>query len=202
MQTSIPLLVAVIPLATFGCRKKEVAPPPEPATPQGSPELVCPPESVPVGYPPPTATAVWCAKPGPDGDPVRHGPAITWFTDGTRASEGSYADGIKDGPWVTFHENGAPESQGAYVAGKREGTWSTYHPSGANASVGDYLADQPEGRWVFWDIDAQWRSEGVYVKGARDGVWTEYGPDSSGQGERPVNERVYRSGRLVTVREL
>ena len=179
----------------MGCPPKEVPLPPPPP-PEGHPELVCPAGTRPAGYPPPMGFEVWCVRPTVTGGTVKEGPSIAWHPNQARRAEGSYVDGKPNGPWTTYFATGGPESQGSYKLGVKDGPWTTFHPNGAQASVGSYVDGVEHGLWRYWDEASSWRTEGNYVFGQKDGVWLEY----SGT-EHPVRERIYREGRLVTVRE-
>ena len=165
--------------------------------PVGHPDLKCPAGTQPAGYAPPHGWEVWCEKLLPNGQKLREGPSIGWHPNEQKRSEGSYADGKQHGPWLYWYPTGTPESQGGFALGVKEGVWTTYAAGGETTSEGQFVGGQEHGPWVFWNTDAATRTEGSFVLGARDGVWLDYGPD-----DRPVRERTYRDGRMVTMREL
>lgn len=185
------LLLAVM----IACKPKALPePPPEPKPIH--PDLICPVDTVGTGTPPPGGTEVWCQKTLVTGRTVRHGPTITWHPNETRASMGDYAEGVIHGPWVTWYPTGVQESQGSFVRGIKNGLWTEFHLNGARKSEGEYVEGKENGPWIFWAEDLT-RTEGQFVLGQRDGVWTDYSPEGV-----PVRERVYRTGRLVSQREL
>jgi len=180
----------------MGCPPK--APPQSTANPGPAySEITCPLGTVVAGYAPPTGSEVWCQRPNLDGTFTRHGPAITWHGNGEKASEGSYREGKSDGPWLYWYPTATPERQGSYALGKPEGVWTSYHPNGERASEGQMVDGKEHGRWTYWNAETLTRIEGEYILGDRDGVWMDFGPD-----DRPVRERIYRTGRLVSQREL
>ena len=75
--------------------------------------------------------------------------------------------------------------------------WTSYHPSGDRASEGQMVDGKENGRWTYWNNETLSRTEGEYILGDRDGIWMDFGPD-----DRPLRERTYRAGRLVSQREL
>ena len=177
--------------------------PPKPVTvtgpgwPVGHPDLQCPAGTAPNGYAPPHGWEVWCEKPLPNGTSLREGPSLTWHANEQRKAEGSYADGRQNGPWLYWFPTGTPESQGSFAMGAKEGVWTTFQANGERSSEGQFVSGAEHGPWTFWNADVLTRTEGSYVLGNRDGVWLDYGPD-----DKPVRERIYREGRMITMREL
>lgn len=168
-----------------------------PELPVGHPDLKCPAGTAAAGYAPPNGWEVWCEKFLADGTEVREGPSISWHPNEQRKAEGSWADGKQHGPWLYWFPTGTPESQGSFAMGNKEGVWTTFQSNGERASEGQFVSGAEHGPWVYWNTDALTRTEGSYVLGNRDGIWRDYGPD-----DKPVRERVYRDGRMITMREL
>jgi len=59
----------------------------------------------------------------PNGDWVRHGPAIRWSRAGQKLEEGGYVDGEREGPWTFWNDDGRidPARTGYYHEGARVG---------------------------------------------------------------------------------
>lgn len=181
-------------LALAGCPPKTPQTEPMAAGPI-HPDLQCPPGTMPAGAAPPVGLEVWCQKPSTNGTTwLRHGPVISWHSNEQRRLEGAYLEGKETGAWLYWYPTGTPQQQGSYTMGVRDGVWTSYHPDGERASEGQYVDGSEHGPWVYWNADLLTRTEGEYVLGERDGTWVDYGPD-----EQPVRERLYRSGRLVSV---
>jgi antitoxin component YwqK of YwqJK toxin-antitoxin module len=75
-------------------------------------------------------TAAACMKP----DGTRHGRAMTWYENGSPASEGEYRDGLKEGEWLFWHPNGQLSGRGSFHLDKPEGLWTTWHDNGRKAT--------------------------------------------------------------------
>jgi len=168
-----------------------------PSLPVGHPDLKCPPGTRPAGHAPPHGYEVWCEQPLPDGSAQREGPSIAWHGNEQRKAEGSYVAGKQNGPWLYWFPTGTPETQGSFAMGVKEGVWTTFQPNGERAAEGQFVDGKEHGPWTYWNPDALTRTEGSFVLGLREGVWIDYGPDG-----KAVRERVYRAGRMITVREL
>jgi hypothetical protein len=183
-------------LAMLACGPKappESAGPPQPAIT----EITCPPGTVATGAAPPLGVEVWCDRPMPDGTFVRTGPAIQWHGNGQKKSTGAYLADKREGPWLFWYATGTPEKQGSYANGREDGVWTSYHASGERSSEGQMVDGKENGRWMYWDDETLTRTEGEYILGDREGTWIDYGPD-----DRPLRERIYRGGRLVSQGEL
>lgn len=176
-------------------------PKPPPTSNSGAPvtftEFTCPPGTLLAGAAPPAGLEVWCTRPMPDGTTVRNGPAIEWHGNGAKLSQGAYLHDKRDGPWLFWYPTGTPEKQGSYSNGRENGVWTSYFATGDRASEGQMIDGKENGRWTYWNNDTLTRTEGDFILGAREGVWLDFGPD-----DRPVRERTYRSGRLVSQRDL
>ncbi len=191
-----PIAAMAVAALLAGCPPKP--PPTGPAAPpQVNADIACPPGTLLTGHAPPVGSEVWCQRPNTDGTFTRVGPTLTWHGNGRKASEGAYREGKKDGPWLFWYPTGTPERQGSYANGQPEGVWTSYHPNGERASEGQMVDGHEHARWTYWNAETLTRVEGEYVLGERDGTWMDFGPD-----DRPIRERIYRSGRLVSQREL
>ena len=183
-------------VGALGCAPKP--PPTSPVAAQPAfTEFTCPPGTLLVGAAPPAGTSVWCERPMPDGTKVKQGPAAEWHGNGQKMSQGAYLADKREGPWLFWYPTGSPEKQGSYSNGKQDGVWTTYFPNGDRSSEGQMVDGKENGRWTYWNNETLTRTEGEYILGDRNGVWLDFGPD-----DRPVRERSYRTGRLVSQRDL
>ncbi len=92
------------------------------AAEEAAPKLQCPGTTVLVRR----VREQWCEK----GASVRHGPFVSWHTDGTKAMEGEYRDGQLTGHWVAWHRNGQKSREGDYRDGKEQGQWTFWREDG------------------------------------------------------------------------
>lgn len=186
----------VLVLLLGGCAKRSDAVV-DAGPPKGHPDLQCPAGTAPEGYGPPVGKSAWCVLALPDGRRVKEGPSMEWHDTGTRAVTGSWSNDRMSGEWVRYYPTGTPESRGAYLNGKKDGVWTTFAATGEKTAEGPFVDGVEHGNWTFWSTDTLTRTEGAYVLGNRDGRWLDYSPEG-----KPVRERIYRDGRLVTQREL
>jgi antitoxin component YwqK of YwqJK toxin-antitoxin module len=89
----------------------------------------------------------------PDG--ARHGPAVTWYENSSKAAAGEYREGLKEGAWIFWHENGQISGRGGFHDGKPSGPWMTWHDNGQKESEGSYLEGLHHGRFTHWDRDGR-----------------------------------------------
>ena len=185
----------VLFLGLIACAPKNV----EFKAPSGPahPDLICPEGSWPAGAVPPAGFKAWCHRSTPTGQWLRQGTGLTWHSNGQQASHGEYVDDRPQGPWTTWHKNGQVASQGNYIEGQEHGHWARFHDTGERQGEGEMKDGKEHGAWVYWSADGDRRTEGNWQSGDKDGVWVEY--DSE---DRPLSERIYRSGRMTSQREL
>ena len=100
------------------------------ATPPAAASPICPPGTEAMGAPPPKGRETFCARKGPDGALVKHGPYKSFSAGGRAELQGEYAEGQMTGHWVLFHPTGAKESEGSMTLGKKVGVWSFFDPTG------------------------------------------------------------------------
>lgn len=118
-----------------------------------------------------------------DGDYVdgkKHGLWISYFADGTKASEGHYCNGQKDGLWRLYHPNGQTKSEATFANGKYVGLYISYHENGNRRWQGRYN-----------------EITGTSADGTKDGVWLDYEKD----GETVKRRMTYRRGSKVKADE-
>lgn len=72
----------------------------------------------------------------PDGTP--HGPSMTWYGDGSKASEGAYRDGVKEQEWTFWHDNGQISGRGRFRDGKPDGPWQIFDRDGTLVKTTEY----------------------------------------------------------------
>ncbi|GHB31576.1 toxin-antitoxin system YwqK family antitoxin [Mongoliitalea lutea] len=71
-----------------------------------------------------------------------NGSRITYYTSGTKESEGMYVNGKADGTWVYFHENGRKASEGQMKDGKKEGPWRYFNIAGRLEQIINFKDDE------------------------------------------------------------
>lgn len=192
----LTVLLPMLSLTLVGCPKKQVEQVVEQVNP-GYADLNCPEGTKPTGYGPPSGLEVWCVKVTPNGMVSKHGPTILWHNNEQRKATGEFAEDLKNGGWMFWYATGKPEKQGGYVRGKEDGIWTTFHPSGERKSEGLMVDGEESGEWTYWSEDGKTRTVGKWVLGERDGTWLDYDLE-----DNPTRERKYRTGRLISQREL
>ncbi len=68
--------------------------------------LACPVGTRPAGGKDGEAEAAFCTKAGRLGEPVMHGPFVSYSKSGAKRVEGEYLDGKRTGRWVAYDEAG------------------------------------------------------------------------------------------------
>ena len=188
------LLCSLLLVTVVACKKKPIV---EEVVEEISiyPELGCLEGTKAVGTPPPMGTEVWCAT-TQEGNSYRNGAAIEWYNNEQRKSAGSYENGMKSGQWEFWYPHGVPQEQGTFVRGVKDGYWTEFNPSGGRSSEGQMVAGKEHGKWIYWQDDGS-RTEGEWVLGQKTGKWIDFGTD-----DKPMRERIYRNGRMLSQREL
>ena len=184
-------------LALAGCKKKPVEDPAAEAVAPPAPLLACPGEAMEYGSAPPDGQELWCAITTPTGQVTRHGPARTWYRDGLRKSSGFYDNGRKTGHWWYWHDDGTMVREGDYQDGVEHGHWIIYRADGSIEAEGSMQDGRRHGIWIGYNATTGVANQGLWVDGEQDGIWIEV--DENGE---PARERLYRRGRLVSIREL
>jgi len=78
------------------------------------------------------------------------------------------ADGktwIRQGRFVSYHSNGTMESEGTYEDGAEEGLWRDFYANGMLAAEGTYKRGKEDGIWRFWSEDGKLQEATVYRDG-------------------------------------
>ncbi|MBK8247097.1 MAG: hypothetical protein IPK85_06840 [Gemmatimonadetes bacterium] len=106
----------------------------------------------------------------------RSGVWESWYDDGTRESEQTWAEGRLSGPSLEYWPNGKVSARGTYMRGAKSGKWETYAATGKPIEVCHYDNDQRSGDcWFAAPEDARmpWKfSSGAMRNDQRDGLWT------------------------------
>ncbi len=105
-----------------------------------------------MGAAPPEGQEVWCEKPGPRGHPVKDGPFLLYWPNGTMMLQGYYRDGKQDGVWLRFYANGQRAALDEYHDGVQQGRHLGWYPNGQQSEQGQYSGGMKEGRWRKWDL--------------------------------------------------
>ncbi len=85
----------------------------------------------------------------PDG--TNHGPSMSWYKNGSKASAGDYHNGVKEGLWYFWHENGQISGHGAFHDGKAEDRWVSFYDNGQKESEGSYINGNQHGDFFHWE---------------------------------------------------
>jgi len=74
--------------------------------------------------------------------------------DGTLVGKGTFARGA--GRWTSFYPDGKKRAEGSYAGDRPHGRWTLYHPSGNLAAVGELRRGVRHGAWQFFhDTEAR-----------------------------------------------
>lgn len=134
----------------------------------------CPAGSTLAGDAPPKGDLVWCEKDG-----LQHGTATSFYPDGSRKSDATYANGELEGPWKQYFHGGKPRTAGTFTKGRETGTWKVWFASGGLSTERIYLAAEAGAK----DETVRVREfrpggkklrEGTLVDGQKHGRWVEY----------------------------
>ncbi len=189
-----PLVLGIVLL--LGCPKQTTTAPV--ASGPVHPDLICPENTQPAGQVPPSGYEAWCHEVTPAGRWIRRGPALTFHGNNEKSSQGGFLADRKSGPWIFWYPTGQIERQGSFAGGVEDGFWVHFHANGEQASEGKMVDGKEHEVWTYWSEDGSTRTEGNWALGKRDGTWVNYDLAT----DRPISERDYRAGRLVSSREL
>jgi antitoxin component YwqK of YwqJK toxin-antitoxin module len=139
----------------------------------------CPPGAERRGEAPPDGHEQWCEVRDLHGKPRRHGPARTWYDDGTPWVEEGWRDGEREGPFLERYRNGRLAREGAYRAGRRHGRFTTWHENGNRAEEIGFRDGVPDGPFASFFESGRPRTEGRHCGGAQCGRWRTF--DESGR---------------------
>jgi hypothetical protein len=189
------VLVALVLVA--GCKRREMEGFDDHTADEVQTLLGCPPGTDEIGGLPPSGLDLWCARTDETGVRLRHGPARAWWPDGRPKEAGAYADDQRTGHWWFWDADGRLLKEGDFRDGRETGWWMVYRPDGTVSEEGPMMDGGREGVWTVYDAKTGIPIEGPWVAGEKDGLWVEYDADG-----KPLREREYRRGRLVSQREL
>ncbi len=131
-----------------------------------------------------------------DHDGRREGMWSTWYSNGAKESEATFAEGEREGRWLSFGKDGSPFEVGQLRAGLRDGEWTSKRKhrdlDQETTWRGHYIAGKKEGEWVEQWHDGTLKARGSFEAGLQSGRWTEWRPT----GVR-LCEGVYQAGWAV-----
>jgi len=84
---------------------------------------------------------------------------------------------IRHGLAVTFYTNGQRESEGNYDYGRRTGTFAWWYPNGQQKTVGDYVNDLEHDAWTWWHENGMKQASGKFVEGQKVSEWSLWSPE-------------------------
>ncbi|HTP51308.1 MAG TPA: toxin-antitoxin system YwqK family antitoxin [Anaeromyxobacteraceae bacterium] len=141
--------------------------------------LECPPGTTHAGAPPPFGNGEWCERPGPDGNPRRHGPARDYYEPDLVHVESTWKDGQLDGPWVEYHRDGRKAAEGQYRDGEKDGAWTYYYEGGKVEEEVSFDLGRRHGRFVQWWRNGKKRTEGTFCLGLQCRTWTTWNEEGA-----------------------
>jgi hypothetical protein len=157
------------------------------------PVLDCPPGTTLRGGAPPEQYEAWCSgRPDAAGEARRHGPARTWYDDGSPWVDSSWAEGKRDGPWLERHRNGRKAVEGTYRADAKVGRWTIWFESGQPEEACEWADGVQHGAYASWYRGGARRTEGRYCLGAQCGTWTTWDESGRQLGSMQFGERQAR----------
>ena len=89
------------------------------------------------------------------GKDEKHGPWVSWHSNGQKQLEGSYDHNLQVGQFTWWHPNGQKALEGRFENGKQDGHWTWWYPSGQKSIHGEYAHGNPTGRWTWWKEDGR-----------------------------------------------
>ncbi len=96
------------------------------------------------------------------GEPLRHGTAKSWYSNGQLQSEGQYEHHKRVGHFRFWHPNGQISSEGNFADDNYTGLWVWWHENGQKAIVGRYEHGKNIGEWRWWDELGKLANRQVY----------------------------------------
>ena len=187
MRRTLPLLL----ILSTGCPKHSTE------TGPAHPDLVCGEEATPTGAVPPDGLEAWCRKITAAGEWSREGTYILWHENHQKAAQGQFQSDKRHGPWTFWFPTSQVEMQGTYKGGVEDGFWTYFHPGDQRKAEGMMVDGEEHGPWVYWTETGDQRTEGAWQLGNKEGVWTVFDRE-----DKPIAEQVFRSGRMISKREL
>lgn len=102
------------------------------------------------------------------------GPAICYYQNGQRASEGSFKEGKTEGKSISYYENGEKKREEIYKNGKIEGPVLEYYSNGQKKAESFLKDDKKEGTFISYYDDGQKKFETKYANGKEEGEAISY----------------------------
>lgn len=84
---------------------------------------------------------------------------------------------LRHGLAVTFYSNGQRESEGNYEHGKRSGAFAWWYPNGQQKTVGEYRQDAEHSDWVWWHENGMKQAAGKFADGKKVNEWSVWNAD-------------------------
>lgn len=88
-------------------------------------------------------------------DMLRHGRAITFYSNGQRESEGNYEKGKKVGTFVWWYANGQEKTVGEYDNDVEQGVWRWWHENGMREATGSFVNGKKVDQWSIWNAEGK-----------------------------------------------
>jgi protein SCO1 len=100
---------------------------------------------------------------------LRHGPALSWYRDGTPETARRYAAGAATGTHRGWWPDGQPRFERRFLRGRASGLARTWHRDGRRFEEHRYLDGQEQGLQRVWDESGALRANYVIRAGRRYG---------------------------------
>ncbi len=100
-----------------------------------------------------------------------------WANNSITYSSTDGIEPIRHGLAVTFYSNGQRESEGSYDRGRRVGTFAWWYPNGQQKTVGEYGNDHENGEWNWWHENGMKQASGFYADGRKVQEWSLWSTD-------------------------
>jgi hypothetical protein len=78
---------------------------------------------------------------------------------------------VPNGRSLTFHTDGSILTEGSWLDGRENGTWTSYWASGRKQSEGEYRRGLQHGIWRYWNADGEAASVDRWIDGRRVAPW-------------------------------
>lgn len=95
-----------------------------------------------------------------------------WYANEVRLELPAGAETVRHGMAVTFYSNGQRESEGSYDHGLRNGTFAWWYANGQQKTVGEYRDDVENGDWNWWHENGMKQASGLFANGKRVDEWS------------------------------
>ena len=82
---------------------------------------------------------------------IKDGESITKYPSGNVKMHGMMKEGKREGLWKSFYENGLKWSETTFAAGIKNGKTSTWYENGKKRYDGFFTNDLEGGKWTYWN---------------------------------------------------